>query len=101
MTSYGSQLQKYLNLKDSMKDMDSVVAFDDALKIEQSKLEALESLVSGFFAMIAAQFSKIVALIQTLKIQNEDDGSKPLIDILIRSAWLTDSISEFSLLVCM
>ena len=77
MNTYGSQLQNTLNLKDSMKDMNSVAAYDDILKVEQGKLEVLESLISDFFAMVGAQVSKVVNLIKTPKIQN-DDSTKSL-----------------------
>ena len=77
MNTYGSQLQNTLNLKDSMKDMNSVAAYDDILKVEQGKLEVLESLISDFFAMVGAQVSKVVNLIQTPKIQN-DESTKSL-----------------------
>ena len=100
MNTYGSQLQNTLNLKDSVKDMNSVVAYDDILKVEQGKLEALESLISDSFAMVGAQVSKVVNQIKTPKIQN-DDSTKSLLKNLKRSAWLIDRISRFSLLVCM
>lgn len=100
MNTYGSQLQNTLTLKDSMKDMNSVAAYDDILKVEQGKLEALESLISDSFAMVEAQVSKVVNQIKTPKIQN-DESTKSLLKNLKRSAWLIDRISRFSLLVCM